>query len=359
MTPLLGAPTWWPARPTRCRPRATLVGDSTWIDEVDGAHVDAELEAARGDQRGESTGLELLLDLEALLARDAAVMRADEVLAGQLVEPLREPLAEAAAVGEDDRALVAADQLEDPRVDRGPDAGPPVGADGRAAGLLVLRQDLADGGHVVDRDDDLELERLACAGVDDRDLAVRAEATEEPGDRVERALGRAEPDALRGVAGVGVAEAFQALEAQREVGAAFRAGDRMDLVDDDVLDVPEDLARLAGEEQVQALRGRDQDVRRAAGDLAAVLAGGVTGAAGDGDVRRLVASLLGGQADAGQWGAQVALDVVGQGLERGDVEDPDVTGLLSASPEGWGRGRGGRARRGRRPASCRCRSGRG
>jgi len=31
MTPLLGAPTWWPARPTRCRPRATLVGLSTWM----------------------------------------------------------------------------------------------------------------------------------------------------------------------------------------------------------------------------------------------------------------------------------------------------------------------------------------
>ena len=31
ITPLLGAPTWWPARPTRWSPRATLVGDSTWI----------------------------------------------------------------------------------------------------------------------------------------------------------------------------------------------------------------------------------------------------------------------------------------------------------------------------------------
>ncbi len=31
ITPLLGAPTWWPARPTRWRPRATLVGLSTWM----------------------------------------------------------------------------------------------------------------------------------------------------------------------------------------------------------------------------------------------------------------------------------------------------------------------------------------
>jgi hypothetical protein len=30
-----------------------------------------------------------------------------------------------------------------------------------AAGLLVERQDLADGGHIVHRDDDLQVERLA------------------------------------------------------------------------------------------------------------------------------------------------------------------------------------------------------
>jgi hypothetical protein len=30
MIPRLIAPTWWPAGPTRCRPLATLGGDSTW-----------------------------------------------------------------------------------------------------------------------------------------------------------------------------------------------------------------------------------------------------------------------------------------------------------------------------------------
>ena len=43
---------------------------------------------------------------EALLAGDAAVVGADELLAGQLVESMGEPLAEAPAVGEDDRAVV-------------------------------------------------------------------------------------------------------------------------------------------------------------------------------------------------------------------------------------------------------------
>ena len=31
MTPSLTAPTWWPARPTRCRPLATDGGEETWI----------------------------------------------------------------------------------------------------------------------------------------------------------------------------------------------------------------------------------------------------------------------------------------------------------------------------------------
>ena len=29
--PVLGSPTWWPARPMRCRPRLTAPGDSTWM----------------------------------------------------------------------------------------------------------------------------------------------------------------------------------------------------------------------------------------------------------------------------------------------------------------------------------------
>ena len=52
---------------------------------------------------------------DALLAGDRAVVGADELLAGELVEPLGEALREAATVAEDDRARWLADQLEDPR----------------------------------------------------------------------------------------------------------------------------------------------------------------------------------------------------------------------------------------------------
>ena len=73
-------------------------------------------------------------------------------------------------------------------------AGPPGWSSGG--------QDLAERRHVVDGDDDLEVERLARAGVDDLDLAIGAGAAEEPGDRVERPLRRRQADPLGGRAGV-------------------------------------------------------------------------------------------------------------------------------------------------------------
>ena len=161
LTDLVTRPTD-PLQPARDRP-----GRFDLDDEVDRAHVDAQLEAARGDQRRQPAVLELLLDEQPLLARERAVVGADDVLAGQLVEAQRQALGQPAAVDEDDRRSVRPDQLQDARMDLGPDRAALVGASGRAAGLLVEWQHLADRGHVLDRHDDLEVERLAHTGVDD------------------------------------------------------------------------------------------------------------------------------------------------------------------------------------------------
>ena len=265
MTPLLGAPTWWPARPTRWRPRATLVGLSTWMTRSTAPMSMPELERARGDERRQPAGLELLLDREALLAGDAAVVGPDQLLAGELVEPLGEPLGEAPAVDEDDRAAVRADQLEDRRVDRRPDARPAIRAGRRATGLVLGRQDLA-----------------RCAVMSStgtmtwRSSGLRAPAstirTSRPGptpamNRPIASSGRCVADRpIRcGGARVGAAEALEPLQAEREVRAALRAGDRVDLVDDHVLDAAQHLAGRAGEHQVERFGGRDQDVRRRGG----------------------------------------------------------------------------------------------
>jgi hypothetical protein len=94
---------------------------------------------------------------------------------------------------------VRLDQLEHARVDRGPDARPHVAERDRTAGLLVGREDLAEPGHVLDRDDDLELQRLPAARVDDLDLAAGPDPAEEPGDRRQWPLGGREADSLEGL----------------------------------------------------------------------------------------------------------------------------------------------------------------
>ncbi len=121
------------------------------------------------------------------------------------------------------------------------------------------------------------------------------------------------------------------------MGAALRARDRVDLVDDDVLDATQDVAGLAGEQEVERLRRRDEDVRRPAGEVPAILGGRVAGPAGDRDVRRRLTESGGGQADAGQRRPEVPLDVVGQRFERRDVQDADRAGLLPRLRRTWRR----------------------
>ena len=103
-------------QPTRDRLRALHLDH-----EVDGAHVDAELERGRRHEARDLARLEQLLDDEPLLASERAVVRPGELFAGELVDAKREPLREAPVVHEDDRRAVLPDELEDRGVDRGPD----------------------------------------------------------------------------------------------------------------------------------------------------------------------------------------------------------------------------------------------
>jgi hypothetical protein len=99
------------------------------------------------------------------------------------------------------------------------------------------------------------------------------------------------------------------------VRAALGAADRVHLVQDHRLHPAQRLPRLAGEQQEQRLRRGDQDVRRATGEDAPLVGGGVAGADPDGDLRPRQAQPQGGLADPGQRRAEVALDVDGQRLE--------------------------------------------
>ena len=123
-TPRLAAPSWWPARPMRCRPLAT---DGRRLDlhhQVDGAHVDAQLERRGGHQAADASRP------SAPPRSPRAASRASEpwcartsVSPGQLVEGRGQPLGQAAAVDEEQGRAVRADQLQQARVDGGPDRG--------------------------------------------------------------------------------------------------------------------------------------------------------------------------------------------------------------------------------------------
>ncbi len=229
----------------------------------------------------------------------------------ELVEAGGEPLGQAAGVGEDDGGGVLLDQVEHPLLDVGPQ---------RPCSRTVLAL-LAELGHVLDRDDDLEVPLLLRGG---RDHLDRCGAAEEAGHLVDRADRRRETDAL----GRLVEELVEPLERDGQVGAALGAGDRVHLVDDHRLHPAQGLAGLGGEHQEQRLGGGDQDVGWRGLDPAPLLGRGVTGAQADPDLGHLGAETLRGLPDADQGRAQVALDVDGEGLQRRDVEHPAAQLLL-------------------------------
>ena len=179
--------------------------------------------------------LEAVFDLLALRGGDAAVVRAHQDFAGEVVDRARDALGEAAAVDEDQRGRGAREPAPaawDGSRSRWRGARGPC-----AAGPLGMRLDLVEPRHVVERNFDTEVELLGRAGVDDGDRPVaRAHAApirirrdfvgpvappaslpggrprappRKRGDFVERALRGGESDALelavrRGAPGVRV-----------------------------------------------------------------------------------------------------------------------------------------------------------
>ena len=114
-------------------------------------------------------------------------------------------------------------------------------------------------------------------------------------------------------------DALEALQRERQVRAALRAGDRVHLVEDHRLDGAQHLAALRGEQQEERLGRRDQDVGRRAQHLLALALRRVARAHADGELR----------AHAGERAAQVALDVVVERLQRRHVEEPQALARAS------------------------------
>ena len=112
------------------------------------------------------------------------------------------------------------------------------------------------------------------------------------------------------------------LERQRQVRAALVAGHRVDLVHDHGAHVREPApARLGGEQDEERLGRGHQHVRRPAPDQPSLVRGGVAGAHRGADLGRGQARRHRGRGQLGERLVQVAPHVVGERLERRDVED--------------------------------------
>ena len=184
-------------------------------------------------------------------------MGARDLLLREVVEAQREPLREPAVVDEDDRRAVLLDELEERRVD------------GRPDGLSLAR--LA---HVVQGDDDPEVELLRAPGVHELE---RPATRDEASDLVHRPLRRRETDALERLSG----QPLQPFQTEGEMCAALRSGHGMHLVDDDDAHRAERFSSARGEHEEERFRRRDEDVRRAPEHGGTFLCRSVAGSDGD------------------------------------------------------------------------------
>src|SRR5262249_12333073 len=170
--------------------------------QVNRAHVDAQLEGAGGDQAAQAACLERFFDRHALLARDRAVVRSDKrrriglIFLRQLVQALRQTFSEAPTVDENQRRALLANELEQARINGWPDRRLGFGAEYRATSRWF---DLVWMLHVLERDDDLQIELFALANVYELDLAVGSD--EEATDLVHRPLGGRQANALQRATG--------------------------------------------------------------------------------------------------------------------------------------------------------------
>ena len=325
-------------------------------DEIDRAHIDAELQRRCGDQRADAAGFQQLFDFAAGIARHRAVVRSHERLTGELVQRARQSLGQPAAVDEEQRRLVRANELEKARMHRRPDRGSHGSLRrGVVRDLGRCRQPR----HVFDRNLDAQRELLLLRGVDDRDGPVgdrlaragqlvaqfcfhrsRGAGASRSGLLARRERGRAAdvaPPRKRATSSSGrcvaerpmrcsgpprsAAKRFETFERERQMCAALAGHEGMDLVDDDGVETGQTLARIRCQQQKQRFWRCDQDVGGLAAEPGAIARRRITRADrdvghGDRDV-----SCACDASDAFERRSKIALDVDGERLERRHIED--------------------------------------
>jgi hypothetical protein len=222
--PLRGASAAVPRPANALEEGRQAAGRADLAHELDGADVDAQLERGGRHERAQIAGPQAPLDPEPALLGETAVMRGDHVLADTLAEQMGDALGEPPGVDEHKRGPmrqhVGGDAVENLRQ-----------LLGRSHRLQLAVRKL-----------DGEVEIAPVTGVDDDapraalgTRALGAGADQEPGNALDGALRRGEPDAL----GPPLADVLEALERECQVRPALVSRRRVDLVDDDRVHRPE------------------------------------------------------------------------------------------------------------------------
>src|SRR5438046_2790308 len=116
----------------------------------------------------------------------------------------------------------------------------------------------------------------------------------------------------------------QPFEADRQERSALRRADLVDLVEDHPLDAGEVFAELGGaQDDCDALRRRDEDMRRPSDLPLPLLGGRVPGPHADADLRLRLPLLLRQRRELSKRFPVFSVEVVREGLQRGDVEAVD------------------------------------
>ncbi|MNO99430.1 hypothetical protein D3C76_911990 [compost metagenome] len=276
--------------------RGDGAGRSDLADQVDIADVDAQLQRGGGHQHLQLAILQPLLGVQAQLLGQAAMVRGDRLLAQPIAEVTGQALGQAPSVDEHQGRAVLAGQCRQAIVDQVPD---------------IRGHDRAQR-HWRDFDGQVSLARMT--DVDDGTAALMAD--QKRCHALDRTLRRGQADAPERA----LAQRLQTLQGQRQMTAALVARHGVNLVDDHRVHAGQAFATgRRAHQNVQRLRGGDQDVRGQLAHGCPFFLRGVAGAHCRGDAWRLEALLFDGLADAFEGDLQVEADVVGQGLERRHV----------------------------------------
>ena len=285
-------------------------GRAELAHQVHFTDIDTQLQRCRGDQHLEFAGLEPVLSLEPVFPGEAAVMGGDLILAATVRQVTGDTLGQPAGVDEDDRGAVVRRERGQAIVDLHPDL---VGHDRlqRRRRQFQLEVPVAD----VTLVDDL----ARCAVRADEKLHHGVDGL--GGGR--HAYPRGRPLAERG----------KPFQGHGQVSAAFVAGQCVNLVDDDRLHRRQHAAPgFGGQQDVERLRRRHENVRRLAAHFGAFALGRVSGAHQGADAYVWQTRFQQLVANAGQGRLQVLVDVVGQRLERRHVKDTGFVRQAAVKP---------------------------